>query len=142
MSRKSTMTDDQLGKIAWDTYAAAVGGKAFNGDPLPTWAEMCKDDKKQNLVVAWKKSARAVASAFERSLPKEAPSFSDPRKIPQVAIVGASSPPTVIAAHLASTSMPAPVRTLTDRTKCCGSLSLSLKVGRYVCPCGDHVEAL
>jgi hypothetical protein len=67
--RKTLVTDDEVARIAWDTYSKAVGGKAFNGDPLPTWDVMCKDEKKENLVVAWKRCARAVATHVEKKLP-------------------------------------------------------------------------
>jgi len=80
--RKTIVTDDEVGRVAWDTYSKAVGGKAYNGDPLPTWDAMCKDEKKENLVVAWK---RMLASLVEKKLappvPVESPSLSDPSKI-------------------------------------------------------------
>jgi hypothetical protein len=148
--RKSSVTDDEVGQIAWDTYSKAVGGKAFNGDPLPTWAVMCADEKKQNLVAAWKKAGRAVATLVEKKLPD----------VPKtVAVVESSSPPfSVVGAvsgrvssakgpnlsspGVAHSSMPPPVRTLTKRTLCCGSLTLSLQTGCYACPCGDHKEPI
>jgi hypothetical protein len=136
--RKSNVTDDEVGRIAWDTYSKAVGGKAFNGDPLPTWDAMCKDEKKENLVVAWKRAARAVASHVEKKLP-------DPPK-PPFAVTGVDSGRVSSAAgpNLSSlpavSSMPPPIRTLKTRTKCCGSQSMSLILGgNYSCPCGDTV---
>ena len=54
-----------LMKIAGDlyeTYCIAVGGLAFNGDPLPSWAEFSKDPTKQKQVVGW---VRVAARAFE-----------------------------------------------------------------------------
>lgn len=148
--RKTNVTDDEIGRIAWDTYSKAVGGKAFNGDPLPSWDAMCKDEKKENLVVAWKRAARAVASHVEKKLP--------PAPAPVVGVVGASSPPFSVVGvasgrvssadgpNLSSlpavSSMPPPSRTLSKRTKCCGSFTLSLGTGgNYRCPCGDTVVA-
>jgi hypothetical protein len=43
-------------KLAGDLYTAyceAVGGKAFNGDPLPSWYEFSKDPNKQKQVEGW-----------------------------------------------------------------------------------------
>lgn len=37
---------DSRAKGLWDVYSAAVGGKAFNGDPLPAWEEFSVDPKK------------------------------------------------------------------------------------------------
>lgn len=37
----------------YETYCQAVGGKAFNGDPLPTWAEFRADPAKQKQGEAW-----------------------------------------------------------------------------------------
>jgi hypothetical protein len=148
--RKTVVTDDEVGRIAWDTYSKAVGGKAFNGDPLPTWDVMCKDEKKENLVVAWKRAARAVATHVEKKLPAA------PAPV-AVGVIGAGSPPFAVTGAMtgrmsssegpnlsspgvAHSSMPPPVRTLTTRTKCCGSRTLSLQTGHYACPCGDHKE--
>jgi hypothetical protein len=140
--RKSNVTDDELGGLAYETYCKAIGGKSFNGDPLPTWAEMKKsasggDGKKENIVIAWKRAGRAVASLVEKKLPAvpvESASVADPSKIAPFPVTGVPS------GRVAVTSMPAPVRNLSTRTKCCGSLSLSLQAGHYICPCGDHAE--
>lgn len=42
----------------YTVYCTAVGGVAFNGDPLPTWAEFVAHPDKQKQAAAW----RAVAS--------------------------------------------------------------------------------
>lgn len=52
--------ENTLARAAWEAYKTAVGGVAFNGDPLPSWDEMCADEKKQKLVNGWVESARAV----------------------------------------------------------------------------------
>lgn len=46
----------------YETYCAAVGGKAFNGDPLPAWAEFAVDPKKQVQADGWR---AAAAKAIE-----------------------------------------------------------------------------
>lgn len=40
-------------KQAYETYNKAVGGVAFNGDPLPSWDEFAADESKQKQVGAW-----------------------------------------------------------------------------------------
>ena len=42
----------------YTAYCAAVGGKAFNGDPLPSWENFSKDQSKTAQARAW------VAVAF------------------------------------------------------------------------------
>ena len=37
----------------YTTYCQSVGGKAFNGDPLPTWDEFSRDSNKQKQVDGW-----------------------------------------------------------------------------------------
>lgn len=46
----------------YDTYCVAVGGKAFDGAPLPSWEEFSKDPSKEKQVNAW-------CLVAERSLP-------------------------------------------------------------------------
>jgi hypothetical protein len=38
----------------YTAYCAAVGGKAFNGDPLPSWADFSNDPSKQVQADAWR----------------------------------------------------------------------------------------
>ena len=45
----------------YETYCAAVGGVAFNGDKLPSWSEFVADPTNQKQVEAW----RAVANKLE-----------------------------------------------------------------------------
>ncbi len=63
--RRKNKMDKNLGGIAYDAYCKSVGGVSWNGDKLPTWDEMCLDEKKQKLVVAWCASAEAVHAAIE-----------------------------------------------------------------------------
>ena len=46
----------------YEVYCAAVGGLAFNGDPLPTWDEFRSDAKKQKQSEAWIRVAEAAAN--------------------------------------------------------------------------------
>jgi hypothetical protein len=152
--RKTSVTDDELGEVAYETYCKAVGGKSFNGDALPSWAGMKEaaktDSKKENIVMAWKRAGRAVCSLVEKKLPAPIPvaaeSMDDPSKIAPFPVTGVPSgrvsSATPNLSSLPTTSMPAPIRNLTVRTKCCGSRTLSLKTGGYACPCGDHTEPL
>jgi len=53
-------TKNKLAKLAYDTYCEAVGGVAFNGDPLPSWEDFSKDENKQKQVEAWRTVAERV----------------------------------------------------------------------------------
>jgi hypothetical protein len=44
----------------YTTYCAAVGGKAFNGDPLPDWATFAADESKKKQSQAWLSAAIAA----------------------------------------------------------------------------------
>ncbi len=41
----------------YTAYCAAVGGKAFNGDPLPDWKTFVADPEKQKQAEAWRAAA-------------------------------------------------------------------------------------
>lgn len=56
---------EQIAGQLYDVYCAAVGGKAFNGDPLPAWAEFSKDPAKKKQADAWRTAAR-VNDATQR----------------------------------------------------------------------------
>lgn len=47
---------EELGQIAWDAYAKAVGGKTFDGKPLPAWEGLGPAQRQ-----GWIGAARAVA---------------------------------------------------------------------------------
>jgi len=51
---------EQIAEVMYTTYCASVGGKAFNGDPLPSWVEFGKDEKKKAQRNAWIASADAA----------------------------------------------------------------------------------
>lgn len=44
---------EDIARNLYETYCAAVGGKAFNGDPLPTWDEFAIHPDKQVQVNGW-----------------------------------------------------------------------------------------
>lgn len=45
---------------AYTAYCEAVGGKAYNGDTLPTWEEFAKDETKRTQADAWRKAVKAA----------------------------------------------------------------------------------
>lgn len=55
---------EQLAKILYDDYCTAVGGKAFNGDTLPTSEEFFKDETKQKQANAWRVVAQSSIDFF------------------------------------------------------------------------------
>ena len=44
---------EELAEHLYQTYCHNVGGKAFNGDPLPSWKEFQADPKKRIQSEAW-----------------------------------------------------------------------------------------
>ncbi len=44
---------EQTAGELYEAYCAAVGGKAFNGDALPNWADFRADDSKRKQSDAW-----------------------------------------------------------------------------------------
>lgn len=119
------LSDDALAKLAYETYCKAVGGKAFNGDPLPDWETMKKDEKKQLQVQGWIKAARAVGDRVIKTIPEVAKVVV--KKLSEGAVAG----------------VPPRVRTLPEgqRTTCCGAISLTLAGSEYRCPCGKTTQA-
>jgi hypothetical protein len=57
---------EELAGLLYDTYCAEVGGIAFNGDPLPKWAEFRADPSKQKQSDAW---VAVASAALNRLLP-------------------------------------------------------------------------
>ena len=43
----------KLAGILYETYCRSVGGRAFNGDPLPSWNQFYADPKKTLQSNAW-----------------------------------------------------------------------------------------
>lgn len=66
---------DAIAGYLYEGYSAAVGGLAFNGDPLPSWPEFSTDPGKQKQADAWRYVAYVVepvlrpsGTSFEKSL--------------------------------------------------------------------------
>lgn len=51
---------DELAGELYDHYCQAVGGLAFNGDPLPAWSAFGVDPAKRKQADAWRSVARAL----------------------------------------------------------------------------------
>jgi len=59
MNRFSEEADELAGKM-YDAYCVEVGGKAFNGDPLPLWSEFGSDPNKQKQADGWRVAAQVA----------------------------------------------------------------------------------
>jgi len=64
MSVKDAMSTMAIAVPLYETYCQSVGGKAFNGDPLPAWKEFNEDPAKQKQVNAWLNVAIEAAYQF------------------------------------------------------------------------------
>jgi hypothetical protein len=57
---------DIVAEELYTAYCAAVGGKAFNGDPLPDWKTFAADPTKKKQCDAWLATAdRALQLLLE-----------------------------------------------------------------------------
>lgn len=56
---------EKVAQALYDCYCEAVGGKAFNGDPLPKWTEFESDAAKQKQVNAWRAVARCAVDTLQ-----------------------------------------------------------------------------
>ncbi len=52
------LDEETLAHIMYDAYCEAVGGKAFNGDSLPSSKEFFKDRSKTKQADAWRVCAK------------------------------------------------------------------------------------
>jgi hypothetical protein len=50
---QSILSVECLAQKAYDKYSKGVGGKAFNGDPLPSWDDFAADPSKKKQVQGW-----------------------------------------------------------------------------------------
>lgn len=62
---------EDLAGALYEKYAAAVGGVAFNGDPLPKWAEFAADPVKAKQADAWREVAATAAETVARAVVSE-----------------------------------------------------------------------
>ena len=58
-----TDTKTTYGEIAYDAYCRSVGGKAYNGEPLPAFADIAKDSVRRG----WEHAARGVLAHIEHA---------------------------------------------------------------------------
>ena len=49
---------DAHADLLYSVYCEAVGGVAFNGDPLPSWADFAGDANKEKQADAWRSVAK------------------------------------------------------------------------------------
>lgn len=58
------INEELIAQELYTAYCNAVGGKAFNGDPLPSWEEFSNDENKQLQANAWRKAAERMFEIF------------------------------------------------------------------------------
>lgn len=63
-ARAAFESADDIAKDLYTTYCEAVGGVAFNNDPLPTWEEFRADTSKQKQSDAWVQVAIRAYNRF------------------------------------------------------------------------------
>lgn len=59
------MNDEEIAAEMYELYCAKVGGKAFNGDPLPDWKTFRADPAKARQSEAWICVAIKARQLFE-----------------------------------------------------------------------------
>lgn len=59
--KEAAAPKDGLGKVAYEAYSEATGGKSFSGDELPSWDE--RYESHPQIAEAWEAAAQAVLSA-------------------------------------------------------------------------------
>jgi len=52
------INEEDVAEDLYTTYCLAVGGLAYNGDPLPTWVEFFNDPTKEKQSAAWLATAK------------------------------------------------------------------------------------
>ncbi len=60
-------TLETTAKLLYETYCREVGGKAFNGDPLPDWETFRSDPTKQKQSDAWMAVAKTAMTQAQRN---------------------------------------------------------------------------
>lgn len=55
---------EKIARDMYDAYCSAVGGKAYNGQPLPQSDEFFADPHKQPQADAWRAAARVALKAL------------------------------------------------------------------------------
>lgn len=59
------MNRNEMARNLYTAYCAAVGGVAFNGDPLPIWEVFFNDTSKKKQADAWLEAADAAIAMAE-----------------------------------------------------------------------------
>lgn len=59
---------NELAEHIYTVYCREVGGKAFNGDPLPDWKTFASDPTKKKQSEAWLAAASAAIFKFNDDL--------------------------------------------------------------------------
>jgi hypothetical protein len=59
------MTTDKLAGILYEAYCKAVGGVAFNNDPLPSWKDFRADASKKKQSDGWIAVAEKALSILQ-----------------------------------------------------------------------------
>jgi len=54
------ISSEDVAKVMYAAYCKEVGGKAFNGDDLPSWEEFRADESKSKQSDAWVVAAEAA----------------------------------------------------------------------------------
>lgn len=62
--KQITYTNEDAARCIYTEYCRQVGGKAFNGDPLPDWDKFTADPAKSRQVNAWRAAASEVTLHF------------------------------------------------------------------------------
>lgn len=60
---KARPIPEELAGLIYSIYCEEVGGKAFNGDPLPDWKTFSADPAKEKQSKAWIKAAAVALAA-------------------------------------------------------------------------------
>lgn len=61
-------TDERLARILYTSYCKAVGGKAFNGEPLPTATEFFHDINKKPQADGWRAVVKTALTEIKPAI--------------------------------------------------------------------------
>lgn len=72
---KQECVEELAGKL-YTKYSEAVGGVAFNGDPLPNWEEFSEDEAKTKQADAWRLVAAEACKLVKENCTEDEPEAS------------------------------------------------------------------
>lgn len=78
--KASNCDEECVEELAGNLYAAyseAVGGVAFNGDPLPNWEEFSTDEAKTKQADAWKVVAKTAVCLVKENCTEDEPELTE-----------------------------------------------------------------